>query len=230
MKINRVIDGQYSEIKLENGKKIFLSVLPDRITASTMLFFIPIKKFWEYIFPFYIRTAVEAWDSSKTILKIVLDSIEKVENLVELRDCLENQTSKALREYVKEQGEGARDISVGKVGVHALRQMLNPKGLQKIETIVHEFGKILEKTGQETMSKYPAAVYPQSLLPYSKEDIRKAIQEAQRYTSDEKIKEQMRTCEVFLDSFIDGEEANKKNFEMLKILSDAKNILENNKD
>ena len=220
MKINRVIDGQYSEIKLEDGKKIFLSVLPDRITASTMVLFISTKKFWEYIFPFYIRTAVEAWDSSKAILKIILDSIDKVKSLEELQSCLENQTSKALNEYVKEHGEGACDISVDKVGMHAIKQMLNPKGLQKIETIINEFGKILEKTAQEAMSKYPAGVYPKSLLPYPKEEIRKALQETQRYTNDEKMKELMRVGEVHLDNYIDDDEANKRNSELLKILAE----------
>lgn len=180
-----------------------------------MVIFIPTKKIWEFVFPFYIRTAVEAWDSSKAILRTVLESIENVENLKELRNCLENQTSKALREYIKEHGENARDISVDKVSTHAFKQMLNPKGLQKIEVVVHEFGKVLEKTGQETMSKYPATVYPQSLLPYPKEDIRNALQKAQRYTKDEKMKENMRTCEVFLDSFIDDEKANKRNSELL---------------
>lgn len=219
MKINRVIDGQYSEIKLEDGKKIFLSVLPDRITASTMVLFIPTKKIWEFIFPFYIRTAVEAWDSSKAILKIVSESIEHVKNLEELKHCLETQTSKALREYVKEHGEEALDTSVDKVGIHALNQMVNPKGLQKIETIIHEYGKVLERVGQEGMEKYPCAEYPQSLLPYAKETIRKALEDRLRYTDDEKIRENLKVGLVLLDGFIEDEEANRKNSEMLRIMS-----------
>lgn len=59
MQINRVKRGKFSEIKLEDGRKIFLSVFPDRITASLMFLFIPTKKIWEFIFPFYIRTAID---------------------------------------------------------------------------------------------------------------------------------------------------------------------------
>lgn len=220
MKINRVIDGKYSEVKLDDGKKIFLSVLPDRITVSTMVLFIPTKKIWEFIFPFYIRTAVEAWESSKNILKIVLETTQSVNNLSELKDCLEGATSKALREYIKEHGEEAREISVDKVGILATKQMLNPKVLQKTETIIHEYGKVLEKVGQETMQKYPSVVYPQSLLPYPKEVIEKALEDGLRYIEDEKMKENIKFCLGSLAVFINDEEANKRNSEMLKILAE----------
>lgn len=215
MKVNRVIEGQYSEIKLEDGKKIFLSVLPDRITVSTMVLFIPTKKIWEFIFPFYIRTSAEAWDSSRAILRIVLDSISNVQNLSELQYCLETETSKSLRDYAKEHGEEARDISVDKVGIHALKQMLNPKDLQKTETIVHEYGKVQEKVAQEIMTKYPAVVFPKSLLPYPKEKIQKALEESLLYVDDEKMAENIKSCAVFLENFIDDDEANKRNRELL---------------
>lgn len=215
MKINRVIEGQYSEIKLEDGKKIFLSVLPDRITASTMVLFFPTKKIWEFVFPFYIRTSSEVWEGSKATLKVVLDSISDVENLSELQHCLENETSKSLRDYAKEHGKEARDISVDKVGIHALKQMLNPEDLQSTETIVHEYGKIQEKVCQETTTRYPAFVFPKSLLPYPKEKIKKAFEEALRYIDDEQMAANIKNCAVYLDCFIDDEEANKKNGALL---------------
>ncbi len=84
MKINRVVEGQFSETQPEDGKKIFLSVFPDRITDSTMFLFLPIKKIREFIFPFYIRTSAEAWESSKKILKLTIDSIGNVNNLEDL--------------------------------------------------------------------------------------------------------------------------------------------------
>src|SRR3990167_677129 len=116
MKINRVVEGQYSEIKLEDGKKIFLSVLPDRISILTMVLFIPIKKIWEFIFPFYIRTSAEAWKSSKDILEITLESIKDISSLEELKRRLENSTRALLRDYIKDHGEEAKEISVDKVG------------------------------------------------------------------------------------------------------------------
>lgn len=215
MRINRVIKGQYSEIQLEDGKKIFISVLPDRITVSTMFLFIPTKKFWEFIFPFYIRTSAEAWKSSSDILEITLKSIKDVSDLEELKERLENSTSASLRAYIKNHSEEAKDISVDKVGTLAIKQMLEPKGLQKIENIVHKFGKVLEETSQQTMTKYPAVVYPESLLPYPKEVIRKALKNAQNYTDDENMKINLRSCEVSLDRFIDDKEANRKNSELL---------------
>jgi hypothetical protein len=176
---------------------------------------VPTKTIWEFIFPFYIRTAVEAWDSSKMILSIVLDTIENAKDLGELKAVLENDTNKVLRDYTKEHGEKAREISVDKVGTHAIKQMLNPKALQKIETIIHEYGKVLERVGQETMGKYPAAVYPQSLLPFPKEVVEKALNDGLRYIEDEKMIVNIKNCLAFLIAFIDDEEANKRNSELL---------------
>src|SRR3989338_5846866 len=168
MKRVTYVEGQYSQIKLDDGSRIFVEILPERVRSKKMIAgIIPTKTIWEFIFPFYIRTAIEAWDSSKMILSIVLETIENAKDSGELKSTLESDTNKALREYIKEHGEKAREISVDKVGTHAIKQMLNPKELQKIETITHEYGKVLEKVGIETMQKYPAAVYPQSLLPYS---------------------------------------------------------------
>lgn len=216
MKRVTYVEGQYSQIKLDDRSRVFVEILPERVRAKKMILgVIPTKTIWEFIFPFYIRTAVEAWNSSKMILSVVLETIENVKDLGELKVVLESVTSKALREYIKEHGEEAREISVDKVGMHAIKQMLNPKELQKIETITHEYGKILERVGQETMQKYPAAVYPQSLLPYPKEVIEKALNDGLRYIEDEKMKANIKNCLAFLIAFIDDEEANRRNSELL---------------
>lgn len=227
MRINRINEGQYSEIKLEDGKKIFLSVLPDRITVSKMALLVPTKKIWEFIFPFYIRTAVEAWESSKTILKIVLDSISDVQNLNELQYCLETETSKLLRDYIDQYGEDARVISVNKLGVHALKQIFNSKRFTENETIIHEYGKTQEKVAQEIATKYPAIVFPKSILPYPKEKIKKALDEVLLYEDDEEMIKNITYCAAFLDNFIDDEEANKKNKELLELMESAKKLLIN---
>lgn len=216
MKRVTYVEGQYSQIKLDDGSRVFVEILPERVRAKKMIAgIIPTKTIWEFIFPFYIRTAIEAWDSSKMILSIVLETIENVKNLGELKIVLENATSKALRDYIKEHGEKARETSVDKVGTHAIKQMLNPQALEKIETITHEYGKVLEKVGLETIQKYPAAVYPQSLLPYPKEVIEKALNDGLRYIEDEKMKINIKNCLAFLIAFIDDEEANKRNSELL---------------
>lgn len=90
-----------------------------------------------------------------------------------------------------------------------------PRDLQKTETIVHEYGKFQEKIAQEIMTKYPAVVFPKSLLPYSKEKIQKALEESLRYVDDEKMAENIKSCAVFLENFINDEEANKRNSKLL---------------
>lgn len=216
MKRVTYVEGQYSQIKLADGSRVFVEILPDRVRAKKMVLgVIPTKLIWEFVFPFYIRTAVEAWDSSKMILNIVLELVENVKDLPELKTILESDANKALRGYTKEHGEKAREISVDKVGIHALKQMLNPKDLSEIETIVHEYGKIQEKVAQEIMSKYPAMVFPKSLLPYPKEKIQKALSDALRYVKDQQMAENLKSCSVFLEGFIDDEEANKRNNELL---------------
>lgn len=216
MKRVTYVEGQYSQIKLDDGSRVFVEILPERVRVKKMILgVIPTKTIWEFIFSFYIRTAIEAWDSSKMILSLVLETIGNVKDLDELKIVLESETNKVLREYIKEHGEEARNISVDKVGMHAIKQMLNPKELQKIETIVHEYGKVLERVGQETMQKYPAAVYPQLLLPYPKEVIEKALNDGLRYIEDEKMKANIKNCLAFLIAFIDDGEANRRNSELL---------------
>ncbi len=105
MKIIRVMDGKYSEIELRDGKRVFISVLLDRITASRMFCFISFKKIWEFIFPCQIRTTLHSWDSSRVILKMILSEIDEVESLEELQNCLENQVSKILCKCIEE-GKG----------------------------------------------------------------------------------------------------------------------------
>lgn len=210
------VAGQYSQLKLDDGSRVFLEMFPEKVRIKKLIFgIIPTKTIWEFTFPFYIRTAIEAWESSKSILEIVLETIQGVENLIELKNRLENETNKALRDYIKEHGEEARDISADKVGMLALKQMMNPKSLQKTEKIVHEYGKILEKLGQETMQKYPALVFPESLLPYPKEIIKRVLEESLQYYEDEKIRGSIKFGLDSLVAFIDDEEANKRNNEML---------------
>lgn len=216
MKRITYVAGQYSQLKLDEGSRIFLEALPEKVRIKKIIFgIIPTKTIWEFAFPFYIRTAVEAWESSKSILEIVLKTIQDIENLKELKDRLEGETSKALRDYIKEHGEEAHDISADKVGMLALKQMMNPKSLQKTEKIAHEYGKILEKLGQETMQKYPALVFPESLLPYPKEIIKRALEESLRYYEDEKIRGSIKFGLSSLVAFIDDEEANRRNNELL---------------
>jgi len=216
MKINRVATGKYSEIQLEDGKKIFFSVLPDRITVSRMSLRVPTKKLWEYIFPFYIRTSNEAWESSEQILRITIDSIKHVKTQAELMKALESDTNEVLKSYVRDHGEEARNLSVDKVGTPAMKKMLNPKDLIEIEKIVHAYGKVQEEVSQQLISKYPTMTFPESLLPHPKEKVEHALKEAVKYTDDHQMVENLKSCLVFLEGFIDDDEADKKNKDVLE--------------
>lgn len=105
MEIIRVVEGKYAEIELSDGKRIFISILLDRITVSRMFCFIPLKKIWKFVFPFQVRTTLTSWDSSRVILKMILSEIDEVESLEELQNCLENQVSKTLYKCVEEAEE-----------------------------------------------------------------------------------------------------------------------------
>ena len=95
------------------------------------------------------------------------------------------------------------------------------------ENLVHQYGKVQEQVGKQMLTRYPAMVFPKSLLPASKSDIQEALRKAieiieyTNYTEDEqkKIVESLRSSLSFLDRFIPDEEANKRNKELLDILN-----------
>ena len=94
--------------------------------------------------------------------------------------------------------------------------MLDPKDLRQFENIVHEYGKVQETVSQDMLTKHPAIVFPESLLPYTKEKIKQALNIAIQHTDDKKIVENLTSCLVFLENFIDDGEASKKNGKLLE--------------
>jgi len=100
MEIIRVMDGKYAEIELSDGKRVFISILNDRVTASRMFCFVPFKKIWEFVFPCQVKTTFYSCDNSIVILKTILSAIDEVKGLEELHDCLENQVKIALTKWL----------------------------------------------------------------------------------------------------------------------------------
>lgn len=154
-------------------------------------------------------------------LKVFADSIADCKNFDEIKEFLidvEGMLSgdtKAMSKLAYKKSKPTRSESSIMIGTHIIKQTSNSQGLQKIETIIHEYGKVLERVGQETLQKYPAVIYPQSLLPYSKEVIESALNDGLRYINDEKMRESIKFCLGSLVAFIDDEEANKRNNELL---------------
>lgn len=102
-------------------------------------------------------------------------------------------------------------------------EKLARRQVREIEELVHKYGKVLEEVSKQILTKYPVA-FPISLLPASKSKVQKALIESiemlkyTNYTDEEKKKmaENLKGCLVFLDRFIDDEEAHKRNRELLE--------------
>jgi len=86
------------------------------------------------------------------------------------------------------------------------------KNLGKAEAIIRAYGKTVELTSLDIMTKYPALAFPLSLLPFPKEEIQEALNTAMvYYVNDEKMLKSLKECADMLPLFIDGEEAKKRN-------------------
>jgi len=130
--------------------------------------------------------------------------------------ALEKQANKALRDDVKNHGKEAQDISLESVGIHDIeKQIFRQNELEEMETIVHDYAKVQESVSQDIPTKYPLLVYPESLLPYPKEKIRKALNDGIQYTQDEETRILLKGALDFLQGFINDKEANKRNSEIL---------------
>jgi len=96
-----------------------------------------------------------------------------------------------------------------------------PLDIQTANTIIHEYGRILELASSQIMTKYPSVKYPISLLPYSKDEISRSITYAlllldKKDPSTEKDIELLKSCLGMLDFFIPDDEANQANDSLLK--------------
>jgi predicted glutamine amidotransferase len=102
-------------------------------------------------------------------------------------------------------------------------EKLVKKKVAKQEELVRRYGKIIEMVFKEMLTKYPAMVFPQSLLPAPKEEIKSALLESidsleyTNYSQDEKnaISSQLKFALSFLDRFTDDNEANEENNKIL---------------
>lgn len=103
------------------------------------------------------------------------------------------------------------------MGIFNRKKAGNSSDSQKIAAFINEYGEVMEKVSNEAVTKYPANVFPKSLLPCAKEQIENVLNEAILHCSDKGMAEQLKIGLVFLRDFIDDEEANRKNKEMLDI-------------
>jgi len=97
--------GQLSQIKLEDGSRFLIHIIPNKILATKLLFgVIPIKSIWSYNSPLLTRTGLKPSSFAINILDIVLKSIEDCHNKDELLSSLEKKASAKINGILKIQG------------------------------------------------------------------------------------------------------------------------------
>lgn len=87
---------------------------------------------------------------------------------------------------------------------------------KEAEKIVQEYGGVIAKVMAEVKTKYPAMVFPSSVLPASKADIKEAFDmflEPGSFDLPDEQRSSMSQIYMFLDRFIDDEDAKEKNEE-----------------
>ncbi|OGY41286.1 MAG: hypothetical protein A2Y67_00580 [Candidatus Buchananbacteria bacterium RBG_13_39_9] len=181
--------GVFCQLQLDSGERILISIAQSGVKIFKLGFM--------GVFP--MKTI---WESSS------------VEKMVKIFVNSQTQDMSPLDAVIKKL-ENCKNIEQI---LEKINQISADESLQNIETIVHEYGILQQKVAQEIKSMYPAAVFPKSILPYPKERIRKALENAIYLTDDNQMIENLKGCMAFLEGFIDDEEANKKNASLLKIL------------
>ncbi len=195
MKISRTSPGKYAEVKLNDGQRVFFSVLPNGITASTMFLTFPTKKIWEFTFPFQIRTALTTSVIAREVLIVVLATTDKAKDISELLALLQRDTDRALQAITLEHNENI--------------------------SIIEGYGEVLEEVGRNGAERFPAGVYPDSLLPYPREVIRNALESELELAEEAKAKD-LRIGLALLDGFVDVAEADALNTSLQEAMTLAK--------
>ncbi|MBI2623724.1 MAG: hypothetical protein HYW65_04120 [Candidatus Liptonbacteria bacterium] len=206
------VKGQYSQIKLYDGSRIFVGTLPEFVRVKKLILgIIPTKTIWEFKFPFYIRTVGGAWNLAEEILDKVLISIKNCEKLTEVKETLENQTKQLLSEYVKDNEERAYSIGIEKLGSFAAKKYLGHSQKLKdaismptdVMSIVGDYGKTLEDLHANEDKRL---LHPISGLPHSKEQIEKALKAALKIAKDSALVNHLKIALITLEDFVPDNE------------------------
>lgn len=88
--------------------------------------------------------------------------------------------------------------------------------MESPKKVIHDFGKLQEEISKRISTHYPSLKFPQSLLFYKREVIASALEEAIKAKADnKKIVDLLETSRMFLDCFVDDQEAYRSNDELL---------------
>lgn len=225
MKKITYVSGQYSQIKLDDGLRVFVETLPEMVRIKKMILgTIPTKTIWEFKFPFYIRTVGKAWELAKEILDLVLNSVNDCKTIEELEQKLKGETTALLSNYIQNNEVRAYQIGIEKLGSFAAKKYIesSPKLKDALTIpgdamdIIGDYGKVLEDLQKREGGNF---FHPISKLPYQKEKIESALDTALKIAKDEKIIEHLKVARTALKTFIPDDEVEKTNQNVLKYLS-----------
>jgi hypothetical protein len=96
---------------------------------------------------------------------------------------------------------------------------------KEAEKIVQEFGGLIATVMPQVKTKYPAMVFPSSMLPASKADIKEAYDmflEPGSFEFSDEERNSLETTYMMLDRFIDDEDAKAKNEKYQAVRKKAK--------
>lgn len=179
--------GQFSQVLLPDGTRLFVHTRPTGIKIRRMLLgpFLPGRTVWEFPLPLLIRRVGPASDLGSPMLELVLESLEPCRTLPEAIARLKDHAAPALT-------------------------LMLDKYLERVRTaleagddaqIIRDCGAALEQLGTEG-----GLLIPLSRLPHRKERIDKALANAIASARSQKEAEQLRVVRIFLDNFVPDDE------------------------
>lgn len=126
--------------------------------------------------------------------------------------------------YKEAMGKYEADIRATYRYAELMQNEMTPKEA-RYNKIIQEYAKTMGRAIEQKASLYPAFKFPESLLPYKKEDIKKAINYAIQNTTDKKDRDYLEGIEFFLILFIEDEKANAENIKRRNIRERRKRML-----
>jgi hypothetical protein len=200
------VSGKYSQLGLDDGSRVFIETLPEKVRVKKMILgAIPSKTIWEYKFPFYIRTVGSAWTLAEQVLNLVLESVKDCTTIHGLTKRLVHDTVRILNVFVDQNEPQAHLMGIEKLGIVGAKKSIESSPTMRdaaaipseIMGIIGDYGGVLAERTEP--------IQPISRLPHPKEKIEHAFRIALGVTKDEKMREHLRYCLLALDDFVPDE-------------------------
>ena len=134
--------GEAFSFRTADGQKLFLESLPEMIRIRRMgILFGKGPNLWDHNFPFFIRTALGAWDLSKETMDICIRSIVDARTAAEVVERLEDEAALQLDAWTWTNAARAREYGISKLKDFAERKYEERQ--EKILQLLHTTADIL---------------------------------------------------------------------------------------